>query len=62
MIQVFPEHFRGSPKANYMKAYQWWVDQNSLFNLADNANPISLHVTRVQVGKWYKTRLKACYG
>jgi hypothetical protein len=61
-IQAFPKHFRGSPRANYMKAYQWWIDQNSLFNFANNANPISLHMTCIQVGKWCKTHLKARSG
>jgi hypothetical protein len=61
-IQVFPEHFRGSPKANYMKAYRWWIDQDSLLNLANNANPTPLYVTRAQVGKLCKTRLKTCSG
>ena len=45
-----------------MKAYRWWADQDSLLNLADNANPTRLHVTRAQVGKWCKTRLKARFG
>jgi hypothetical protein len=50
-IQAFPEHFRGNPKTNYMKAYRRWADQDSLLNLADNANPTPLHVTCAQVGK-----------
>jgi hypothetical protein len=58
-IQAFPEHFRVSPKANYMNAYRWWAVQDSILNLANNANPTPLHVTRAQVGKWCKTRLKA---
>ena len=59
-IQTFPEHFRGTAKANFMKASRWWNDQDNILNLADNANPGPLHVTRVQVGKWCKTCLKVC--
>jgi hypothetical protein len=61
-IQEFPKHFQGSPKANYIKAYRWWADQDSLLNLVDNANPTPLYVIHVKVGKWCKMHLKACSG
>ena len=61
-IQAFPEYFRGNAKANHMKASRWWADQENLLNLGNNANSTPLHVTRGQVGKWCKTRLKARSG
>jgi hypothetical protein len=27
-IQAFLKLFQGSPKANYMKAYRWWANQD----------------------------------
>ena len=61
-IQTFLEHFCGTAKANFMKASQWWNDQDNILNLANNANPSPLHVTRVQVRKWCKTHLKTRLG
>jgi hypothetical protein len=33
-IQAFPKLFQGSPKANYMKAYRWWTDQEANWDTA----------------------------
>ena len=58
-IEAFPEYFRGNAKANHMKASQWWIEQENLLNLENNANSTPMRVTYGQVGKWCKTRLKA---
>ena len=57
-IATFPEHFRENYGANFMKASRWWVDQETLLNLADNVNPSPLYTTRAHVGKLSKQRLK----
>ena len=62
IIRAFLEHFKGTSKANRTKARRWWVDQDNILGLADNANPTPIHATRSMVGRWSKTRLKAQAG
>ena len=50
-----------SPKingVNFMRASQWWRDQDNLLKLIDNANPLQLYSTCAYVVKLFKEQLK----
>ena len=59
IICTFSKHFKGTSKANRTKVRWWWIDQDNILGLADNANNTPIHDTRSMVGRWSKTRLKA---
>ena len=45
-----------------MRASRWWANQDTLLNLADNANPSPLYTTCTHVGKLSKQCLKVRRG